>query len=128
LNVAFEGTLITDIPQQVPGALNHRCLDRKDELVHQAELAPDSRLAQITGRSTVGINSSHHQAVGRVAEVFRVVARTSDGIVEAMELAPGAGDLFPYLMSVQYHPERLFDRHPEHRALFLSFTKACGRR
>src|SRR5580765_37838 len=34
LNVALGGTLIIDIPRQVPRALNHRRLDRKNKIVH----------------------------------------------------------------------------------------------
>src|SRR5213075_1532434 len=36
LNVALGGTLIVDIPTQVPRALNHRRLDRSEE--HTSEL------------------------------------------------------------------------------------------
>jgi gamma-glutamyl-gamma-aminobutyrate hydrolase PuuD len=28
---------------------------------------------------------------------------------------------------VQFHPERLVDRHSRHRAIFHAFTAACGR-
>src|SRR5262245_40171306 len=40
LNIALGGTLIVDIQQQVPGALNHTRLDRKDQIVHDVELTP----------------------------------------------------------------------------------------
>ena len=30
----------------------------------------------------------------------------------------------PFLLSVQFHPERLVDRYPEHRAIFGAFTRA----
>jgi gamma-glutamyl-gamma-aminobutyrate hydrolase PuuD len=29
-------------------------------------------------------------------------------------------------LSVQFHPERLADRHPEHRAIFAAFARACA--
>lgn len=125
LNVALGGTLIADIRLQTPGALNHRQSRRKDQLVHTIQLAPDSLLARISGAVRLGVNSSHHQAVASLAPALRATGWTSDGIVEAMELAPAARGLLPYLVSVQYHPERLFERHAEHRALFLSFTQAC---
>jgi len=35
LNVALGGTLIVDIPSQVPGALNHRRMDRRNEVAHE---------------------------------------------------------------------------------------------
>ncbi len=67
LNVALGGTLVVDIAAQVPNALNHRRMDRKSEPVHDVTVAPDSLLAKLTGRETFGVNSTHHQAVGRVA-------------------------------------------------------------
>jgi len=73
------------------------------------------------------VNSSHHQSVGRLARALRVTGRSEDGVVEAMELAPEALGWLPYLVAVQYHPERLVDRHEEHLNLFRSFTRACAR-
>jgi putative glutamine amidotransferase len=125
LNVALGGTLVVDIAQQVPGAINHKRFDRKGEVVHAARLTPGSLLAKIVGKQRLGVNSTHHQAVGRVADALTVTAAADDGIVEALELKPGNADLLPYLMTVQFHPERLAARHPEHQALFDGFVRAC---
>jgi putative glutamine amidotransferase len=123
LNVALGGTLVVDIATQVPGALNHRCMDRKAEPVHEVKIAPDSLLARVTGRQTLGVNSTHHQAIGTVAEALRVVAESSDGIIEAVELRePGR---LPFLLSVQFHPERLIDRQAVFLLLFSRFVAAC---
>jgi len=72
------------------------------------------------------VNSSHHQAVSRVARPFQVTARSADGVIEAMELKANAMRALPFLVAVQYHPERLFDRYPEHLALFQHFVKAAA--
>ena len=71
------------------------------------------------------MNSTHHQAVGRVAKPLQVTARERGWMVEAMELKPEAAHLLPYFLTVQFHPERLAARYPEHQALFNSFTRAC---
>jgi putative glutamine amidotransferase len=34
----------------------------------------------------------------------------------------------PYLLAVQFHPERLFARHAEHLELFKTFVRACRRK
>jgi putative glutamine amidotransferase len=125
LNIAFGGQLIADIRRQIPGALNHQRTDRAGEIVHQVPLTPGCLLAKIIGTRVLGVNSSHHQAVLEPAEPFVAVARTPDGIVEAMELKPGASPLLPFLLSVQFHPERLTERHAEHRAIFRRFVQAC---
>ena len=125
LNVAFGGGLIADIRRQVPGALNHRRMDKADKIVHEAPLTPGSLLAKITGKRILGVNSSHHQAVLEPAGPLAAVARTSDGIVEAMELKPEKAGWMPFMLSVQFHPERLVERHAEHRAIFSRFVEVC---
>ena len=125
LNVALGGTLVVDIPSQVAGALKHRRHDKKSEVVHDVHLTEHSLLAKITGRRTLGVNSTHHQAVERPAEPLVVTGRSDDGIVETMQLKPDAARWLPFLLSVQFHPERLADRHAEHRAIFSAFTRAC---
>lgn len=126
LNVAFGGTLLVDIPSQLPGALDHRQMERKNEIVHDAELTGGSLLAYIVQRKTLGVNSSHHQAVGDLAEPFVVTARSSDGVVEAMELKPDAAPSLPYFLAVQFHPERLQAEHAGHKRLFQSFIRASA--
>ena len=124
LNVALGGTLIVDIPTQLPHALNHRQMGRKMEPVHDVEITPDSQLAALTGERKLGVNSTHHQAVDRVASALRVTARSADGVIEAMELNDSA--LLPFLQSVQFHPERLYDRYPKFAELFQAFIKAAA--
>jgi putative glutamine amidotransferase len=125
LNVALGGTLLADILGQRPRAMNHRRMDRRSEIVHDVRLTPGSLLAKITDGQRLGVNSTHHQAVARVAAPLRVAAVSSDGIIEGLELRPGAAQMLPFLLSVQFHPERLVDRYPEHRAIFQALTRAC---
>src|SRR5688572_29430023 len=98
VNVAFGGTLVVDIASQIPGALDHRRLDRKNDIVHDAELTDGSLLANIARDNKLGVNSSHHQAVADVADPFAVTARSIDGVIEAMELKPGAATL-PFFLA-----------------------------
>lgn len=122
LNVALGGTLIVDIPTQKPSGTNHRQMERKCEVVHSVRLTRGSLLSKIAKTKMLGVNSTHHQAVGRVAPGLQVAARSTDGVVEAMELK-GNG-LLPFLVSVQFHPERLMDRYAEHRGIFEAFIYA----
>jgi len=126
LNVALGGTLVVDIATQVPGALNHRRMDRKAEPVHEVKMAPDSLLARVTGRQILDVNSTPHQAIGSVAEPLRVVAQNADGVIEAVEWKEP--ERLPFLLSVQFHPERLIDSNTLFLQLFSSFVAACQRR
>jgi putative glutamine amidotransferase len=125
INVALGGTLVADIPSQKPGAMNHSRMDKRNDVAHEVQLTDGSLLSKITGRRTLGVNSTHHQAVGRLAGPLQAVALSADGIVEGTELNRAAAGLLPFLLTVQFHPERLADRHPEHRAIFSAFTQAC---
>jgi putative glutamine amidotransferase len=126
LNIALGGSLFVDIPIEVPGALGHSRLDKRSEVVHEVQLTRDSLLSKITGKRTLGVNSTHHQAVGRVADMLQVTGTSRDGVVESMELKPQVAGLLPFLLTTQFHPERLVDRFPEHRAIFRAFTHTCA--
>jgi putative glutamine amidotransferase len=128
LNIALGGTLLVDIRRQRPEAIKHDCLDRKDQLVHKAALTPDSLLAKMTGKRVIGVNSTHHQAVDRVAELLRVTASSPDGIVESLELAESERGIVPFLLAVQFHPERLYEQHPEFIELFRGLILACKKK
>jgi putative glutamine amidotransferase len=125
LNVALGGTLFVDIATQLPETLKHRQMDRKSEPVHDIEVVPDSLLAQLTGQRTFAVNSTHHQALDKLAPPLRVVAKSSDGVVEAVELKEPAGQ--PFLLTVQFHPERLVDKNRIFGQLFSGFVEACAR-
>jgi putative glutamine amidotransferase len=127
LNVALGGNLIVDIPTELPHALAHNRQDQKANPVHEVTLTPDSLLAKISGKGTLRVNSTHHQAVNQVADSLRVTAASQDGVIEALELRPEAKALSPFLVSVQFHPERLFDRYQEFLDLFRSFIRASIR-
>jgi putative glutamine amidotransferase len=124
LHIAFGGKLVVDIPQQVPEAMNHRRVDKAFQIVHDAELAPGSLIAKICGNRRLGVNSTHHQAILQPAEPFIATARSRDGIVEAMELNPASDVRLPFLLGVQFHPERLMEKGERYRAIFRSFVKA----
>jgi len=127
LNVALGGTLFADIRLQMPQARNHSRTDRKGQVVHQVECAAGSLMERIAGKSSLGVNSTHHQAVAQIAKPLRATAVSRDGIVESLELALDARGLLPYLLAVQFHPERLFTRYAAHLEVFRTFVRACAR-
>jgi putative glutamine amidotransferase len=121
LNVAAGGTLVQDIPSQVPGALEHRG-NTGNRKRHVVEVARGSRLAAILGETSVNVNSGHHQAVRDVGHGLSVVAKSSDGIVEAIE-----DPLLPFHVGVQWHPEEMLEEVSADR-LFAALVEAAGSR
>lgn len=126
LNITLGGTLYVDIPTQVKTDINHSRLKQKDRVVHQVFLEENSLIRRVFGKGTIEVNSSHHQAVDKVAKPLRVTGRAPDGVIEVLELRPEDAGLMPYLLGVQFHPERLTRGYPEFLELFRSFTEACG--
>jgi putative glutamine amidotransferase len=128
LNVARGGSLVQDIPDQIPGALAHVRREPADSIAHDVRVEPTSRLAALLGKSasshagTVPVNSRHHQAIKRLGEGLVVTATASDGVIEAVE------DLaMRFCIAVQWHPEN-FHRTGEFSALFNAFIAAtCAR-
>ena len=121
LNVALGGTLIQDIPSQVEAPIQHsQKVDRSLD-THWVTISRDSRLFEIIGSERVRVNSLHHQAIGQVADQLRVVAQSSDGIVEAVEyLHPTT-----FTVGVQWHPESMASTNAEMNDLFKEFIKNC---
>jgi putative glutamine amidotransferase len=105
LNVALGGTLVQHVPE-------HSRDDRYNDTVHEVTLEAGSRIAKALGRSSLGVNTLHHQTIDRLGDRARAVAWADDGTVEAIEVE-GA----PHVLAVQWHPEMLRHR-PEHLALF----------
>lgn len=101
LNVALGGTLYQDIATEMPGGLTHEQTEPWGQRTHHAHVDAGSRLHRIVGEQDLFINSWHHQAIDDVAPGLVVVARADDGMVEAVE-----GRDYPWLMGVQWHPER----------------------
>jgi putative glutamine amidotransferase len=122
-NVAFGGSLIQDIDDECPGALTHTREDVRTTRVHAVAVEPKTRLARAVGADRIVTNSLHHQAVARLGEGLRVVARAEDRVVEGVEWA---GDDW-WMVGVQWHPEELDDTpEPWDRALFAAFTNAVS--
>jgi putative glutamine amidotransferase len=119
LNVWRTGTLV----QHIETAINHEP-GRDVVQAHQVGVERDSKLAEIVGGGKIWVNSSHHQSAEIIGDSLRVVARSADGIIEAIEgTAPDH-----YVVGVQWHPERTVELDEPSRRLFESFISAARQR
>lgn len=98
LNVALGGTLIADLPAGPVAHLSPEAAPTDGTADHVVTFEPGSTAAGLFGPSA-RTNSWHHQAVDRCGTGLVVTGRTSDGVVEVVEL-PGAP-----VLGVQWHPE-----------------------
>ncbi len=124
--VAAGGTLIQDIPSQLPAATLHQYAYNTERsqpetyLAHAVELAPACRLAYIVESETIWTNSLHHQAVEAVPVPWQIMGRSTDGVVEVIEKPD-----HPFFIGVQWHPEVLVAEQESARRIFTAFVQAC---
>jgi putative glutamine amidotransferase len=123
MNVAFGGTLIQDIPTEVETKLVHDITDGmpRDTLLHEVEIDPTSHLASILGATSWKVNSLHHQSVGQPGPNVCVTAHAPDGVVEGLEMPDKK-----FVLSVQWHPEDLYEHDPAMKRLFRAFVEAAN--
>ena len=103
INAALGGSLIEDLAAAgLDGRLHHQPA-QLDTPVHDILLKENTRLRALACCDRIRVNSTHHQACGRLGDGLRAAAYGEDGILEGFE---GDG-----ILGVQFHPERLFARH-----------------
>jgi putative glutamine amidotransferase len=125
LNVARGGALHQHLPE-ISTEIPHRQEAPGDQTSHPVEIEPGSRLAAALGddelevADRLDVNSFHHQAIDRLGEGLRIVARAPDGTVEGIE-----DPRRPFLIGVQWHAETLVHR-PYEAALFRRFVEASA--
>jgi putative glutamine amidotransferase len=70
------------------------------------------------------VNSSHHQSVDAAGDGLQIVAKSDDGIIEAVEST--AND--HWVLGVQWHPERGYDDDELSKAIFRALIQAAWER
>ena len=118
LNVALGGSLYQDIPSQVSKAYKH---SGSPDPSHTVDLVPGTRLAAILHVQEIRVNSLHHQAIRVPGQGMVVSASARDGIIEAVEISTQ-----PFVIGVQWHPERLFADDEASRQLFAAFVQTAA--
>jgi putative glutamine amidotransferase len=121
MNVAAGGTLIQDIDSQHETEIRHAS-EPEDRGRHDVIVEKGTRLAGVLPALEFNVNSSHHQAVGKVGQGLRVTALAPDGIVEGVE-----DPKHPFYLGVQWHPEDMTGEGSA-SALFAAFIEAARKR
>jgi len=108
VNVALGGTLV-----------QHMDDDHRDHM-HQITVDEPEQL----GLDSAQVYSScyHHQAIDRLGEGLEVIARSADGVVEAVRI-PSKG----WAYGIQWHPEHTAVENPDQLAVLKKFVAECSR-
>ena len=125
LNVARGGTLVQDIPTELPDAVSHEMRDTPFTIAHEVWISEGTLLHELLRDRLEGdvcpVNSRHHQAVQKVGKGLIVSATAPDGVIEAVE-----DPAKRFCLGVQWHPENFY-RTGEFRALFEALVAAAER-
>jgi putative glutamine amidotransferase len=122
INVVCGGTLVQDLGvqgdethQNTPVDKEHP--DRPTDKRHGVAIEKDSLLFAIAGAGGEA-NSAHHQAIDKLGIGLRINCRSDDGVIEGVEWA--APDGRPFMLAVQWHPERMFTNGFRDRELYMN--------
>ena len=104
INCTLGGTLKQDL-----GELNkiHRRISKEDK-IHQVKVSDNTQLKEIAKVDKGEVNSSHHQSIDELAKELKINSIALDGTIEGIERSEKER---PFLLAVQWHPERMLDQH-----------------
>jgi putative glutamine amidotransferase len=125
LNVYLGGSLVIDIPQDHGTRVVHQCEDW-EHCFHLVYTVGGTRLRLTSGIDSGLVTTNHHQAVKILARGLRANAFSADSLIEGIEWADTVGK--PFLIGVQWHPERMEKENPLSGPLALRFIEACRKR
>ena len=118
LNVAFGGSLNADASGVYLTSRQFRTVRPRKRV----QVQMGTRLAIVAGLAPMRVNALHTQAVDRLGRSFRVAARDSGGMVQAIERIHD-----PFALGVQWHPE-LLPYARRQRAIFGALVAAARAR
>ena len=125
MNVASGGTLYGDIPSEIGTTVIHR---NNGEVIHDVVVVCNNysyiqmifpQDIMISYRQdTFTVNSWHHQGIKDIADGIQVIAESYDGLPEAVVMDK---NLHPFMIAVQFHPERLGKNNGIYQTMKKSF-------
>jgi putative glutamine amidotransferase len=117
INILAGGTLYTSVQTQVQNALPHRH-PKFEPVYHRVTIDTSGRLFAGFESAEINVNSFHHQAIKELGTGLRVVGKTSDGVIEAVESMDAP------VFAVQGHPEKEME-DPIQQKIFQNFVAIC---
>lgn len=118
INVINGGTLYQDLSYADFVKIKHDQVDNPTQATHFVELEEGTFLKNILGEK-YKVNSFHHQILKDVASGFKVVAKSSDGVIESIEKITEDN----FVIGVQWHPEMLSASNEKSQEIFNEFVK-----
>ena len=129
VNCLLGGSLKQDLGELNPihRASVDEATKRQFDKAHGIHILPNSILFEVNTTDRGIVNSAHHQSASVISDALVVTATSDDNIVEGLEWKEKTDK--PFLLCVQWHPERMYEFGIEHSHLSLGvrnrFLDAC---
>lgn len=104
-----------DLKQDLGSNLNKIHRSEKKDKAHGLTIERGTVLHQIIKAERGMVNSAHHQVVNKLGTGLKVNCMADDGTIEGFEWADASDK--PFLLCIQWHPERMFQFGLEHSPL-----------
>lgn len=122
LNVMLGGTLYQDVPSMRPSNISHIQTEDKFTPSHSVEILEGTPLFDLVSKNEMIANSFHHQAIKDLAPSLNIMAKSHDGLIEAVYSNT------PYIRAYQWHPERIYKIDEDNKKIFEDFVNKSQRR
>ena len=111
LNVIFGGTLYQNLSENKEISVKHIQETPSNHPIHTVKVSSDSYLSSFLS-DELYVNSFHHQTIRDLGNDLKAAAKSSDGVIEAIET------IDKNVVAIQWHPENLYYKDKDHFALF----------
>ena len=105
LNVYKKGTLYQDLNDAGFTDIKHdKPFEDARSHIHDIEIYNDSKLYSLFQKTTISVNSIHHQGIDLLGKDLKITAKSSDGVIEGIETTNQWEAI-----GIQWHPENMVD-------------------
>lgn len=119
MNIVTGGGIYQDIAVQTGTTLKHIQQAPRSYGTHSIFIEEGTLLTDLWENKRTIVNSLHHQSCSTLGEGFRAIARSADGLIEAIEHEGSS-----FAVGVQWHPEAM--KTEEMGLLFSAFLRAAA--
>ncbi|MBR4394994.1 MAG: gamma-glutamyl-gamma-aminobutyrate hydrolase family protein [Eubacteriaceae bacterium] len=123
LNASLGGTLYQDLPALYQSNTRHYMRKPYDRHAHYLRVLPATPLFDLWGTGQMQVNSCHHQGIMDLASPLLVMAEAEDRLIEGVYMPDRK-----FVWGVQWHPEKMFRKHPEQLMIIDAFVKSASKR
>jgi len=122
MGAAFGCKMVPDLHSYFDTSIDHKNGTDATGFAYSVDIKPDTKLAVITGVTSMRVNTAHKEAVVKWPEDKVVISAVAeDGVIQGLEIPA-----YDFAVGVQWHPEFFVkdDKgEPGHRKLFEALIK-----